>query len=174
MKGSDRRTAGCFVAHRRYLASQCHKGKALGGILEPVTFALCRAAVLFSSFNLCAKSNLSSFNREIPPQNNNWNLNFSVTGWHKSYILSIIVCRHVTVPALIQVNISDLSVASVAAVWGQRGGVNTNCVPSHSVHLLLQFKSVVQRRANLSLVPSVGCSPTWLCVVYLARRFHAS
>lgn len=125
MKGRDRKTAGCFVAHRRYLASQCRKGEAVegGGILEPVTFALCRAAVLFSSFNLCAKSNLGSFNREIPPQNNNLNLNFSVGvgGWggHKSCIQSIIVSRHVTAPALIQVNISDLS---VAAVWGQGGG----------------------------------------------------
>lgn len=120
MKGCDRKTAGCFVAHRRYLASQCHKGKAVGGgILEPMTFALCRAAVLFSSFNLCAKSNLGSFNREIPPQNNNLNLHFSVGG-HKSNIQSIIVSRHVTAPALIQVNISDLLVASVAAVWGQR------------------------------------------------------
>lgn len=140
-----------------------------------MTFALCRAAVLYSSFNLCAKSNLGSFKREIPPQNNNLNFLFPVGG-HKSYIQSIIVSRHVTAPALFQVNISDLSVASVAAVWGQKGGVNTNCVPSHSVliRLLLQFKSVVQRRANLSLVPSVGCSPTWQRVVYLARRFHAS
>lgn len=80
-------------------------------------------------------------------------------GWgrgDKSCIQSIKVSRHVTVPAFIQVNISDLSVASVAAVWGQTrggGGVNANCVSSHSirVRLLLQFKSVVQRQANLSL-----------------------
>lgn len=93
------------------------------GILKAETFALLSSQALIVALN-----QICPFKKEIPPQNNNLNLNFGqLQGdqWNPSIVgvgeVGMRLCPCPPSP-LVGVDVSDLSLAPAAAVWGSASG----------------------------------------------------